>query len=75
MTRAVRRKPSSPGWVTASPPGVGVDDLLDSPHIFIATIDGFVDKFQGLRERFGISSIMVGEMDTLAPVVARLAGS
>ena len=57
------------------PAGIGVDDLLDSPHIFIASIDGFVDKFQALRERFGVSSIMVGAMEDLAPVVARLAGS
>ena len=27
-----------------------------------------------LRERLGISSIMVGEIDELAPVVERLAG-
>ena len=52
-----------------------VDDLLDSPHVFIGSIDGLVEKFQALRERFGISSIMVGDIDELAPVVERLAGT
>jgi probable F420-dependent oxidoreductase len=50
-------------------------DVLDSPHIFIGSIDRFVEKFEGLRERLGISSFMLGEMDELAPVVERLAGS
>jgi probable F420-dependent oxidoreductase len=54
---------------------VSVDDLLDSPHIFIGSVDGLVEKFRALRERFGITSIMVGGMDQLAPVVERLAGS
>jgi len=54
---------------------VGPDDLLESPHIFIASMEGFVDKFQMLRERLGISCIMVGAIDDLAPSVKRLAGS
>ena len=54
---------------------VGAEELLDSPHIFIGSVDGFVEKFQRLREELGISSIMVGEVDELAPVVERLAGT
>ena len=54
---------------------IGEDDLLDSPHAFIGSIDGLVEKFRMLRERLGISSIMTGEIDELAPVVERLAGS
>lgn len=54
---------------------VSVDDLLDSPHIFVGTVDSLCEKFQRLRAEFGISSIMVGELDDLAPVVARLAGT
>ena len=50
------------------------DEVLDSPHLFIGSIDGLVEKFEGLRERLGITSIMVGEIDELAPVVERLAG-
>ncbi len=51
------------------------DDLLESPHIFIGSIDGLVEKLRGLRERLGVSSIMVGDVDQLAPVVERLAGT
>ncbi len=54
---------------------IGEDDLLGSPHAFIGSIDGLVEKFRMLRERLGISSIMTGEIDELAPVVERLAGS
>jgi probable F420-dependent oxidoreductase len=49
--------------------------VLDSPHIFIGSVGRLVEKFQGLRERLGISSFMVGEIDELAPVVQRLSGS
>jgi probable F420-dependent oxidoreductase len=50
------------------------DEVLESPHVFIGSVDGLAQKFIELRERFGISSVMVGEVDTLAPVVQRLAG-
>jgi hypothetical protein len=52
-----------------------VNDVLDSPHVFIGTIDSLTEKVQGLRERLGISSFLFGDLDTLAPVVRRLAGS
>ena len=51
------------------------DELLESPHIFIGSVDSFVEKFQRLRSDLGISSIMVGEVGELAPVVERLAGT
>jgi probable F420-dependent oxidoreductase len=54
---------------------VSAEDLLDSPHIFINTIDGFVEKLRRHRDELGISSIMVGRVDELAPVVERLAGT
>ena len=50
-------------------------EVLDSPHLFIGSIDHLVEKLEGLRERLGISSFMLGEMDELLPVVERLAGS
>jgi len=53
---------------------ITADDVLDSPHVFIGSIDGLTQKIVELRERFGISSIMTGEIDELAPVVERLAG-
>jgi probable F420-dependent oxidoreductase len=48
------------------------DDVIASPHVFIGSVDRFVEKFSELRERLGISSFMVGEIDELAPVIERL---
>jgi probable F420-dependent oxidoreductase len=50
-------------------------ELLESPHLFIGSIQGLTEKFVALRERLGVSSIMVGEMGLLDPVVERLAGT
>jgi hypothetical protein len=50
------------------------EELLESPHIFIGTLDALVDKIVGLRERFGISNVMLDDVDGLAPIVERLAG-
>jgi probable F420-dependent oxidoreductase len=49
-----------------------VDEVIASPHIFIGSIERFVEKFEELRERLGISSFMVGSLDELGPVVERL---
>ena len=54
---------------------ISVDELLESPHVFIGSVDGLTAKLVELRERLGISSFMVGDIDTLAPVVERLAGT
>ena len=51
------------------------EELLEAPHIFIGTIDFLVDKFVRLRKQLGISSILLGAVDELAPVVERLAGT
>jgi probable F420-dependent oxidoreductase len=51
------------------------DEVIDSPHIFIGSVDRFVEKFGELRERLGISSFLVGGLDELGPVVERLAGT
>jgi hypothetical protein len=50
-------------------------EVFESPHLSIGSVDSFVDKFQMLRERLGISSFMVGDLDEMAPVVERLAGT
>jgi probable F420-dependent oxidoreductase len=50
-------------------------DVIDSPHLFIGSIDRFVEKFSQLRERLGVSSFLVGDLDELGPVVERLAGT
>ena len=50
-------------------------DILESPHVFIGSVDSLVDKFQMLRERLGISHIFVGDdAGAFAPVVERLSG-
>lgn len=54
---------------------VSAEDMLDSPQIFINTVDGFVEKFSRMRDQLGITSIMVGEVGELDPVVERLAGT
>jgi probable F420-dependent oxidoreductase len=52
--------------------GLSEDEVIASPHIFIGSIERFVEKFQELRERLGISSFMVGSLEELGPVVDRL---
>lgn len=56
--------------------GVSGDDVLESPHLLIGTINEMVETLQRRREVFGISYYVVveGNMEKLAPVVARLAG-
>jgi probable F420-dependent oxidoreductase len=50
------------------------DEVIESPHLFIGSIDRLVEKFHQLREELRITSIMVGEIDELSPVVERLSG-
>jgi probable F420-dependent oxidoreductase len=51
------------------------DEILDSPHVFVGSIDYLVEKCLALRERFGITYIFIGdEFREFAPVVERLAG-
>jgi probable F420-dependent oxidoreductase len=51
------------------------DELLESPQVFIGSIEGLADKLVGLRDRLGISSYMVGDGADLEPLVERLAGT
>jgi probable F420-dependent oxidoreductase len=51
------------------------DEVIDSPHLFIGSIDRLVEKFLQLREELGISSILLGGVGELAPVLERLVGS
>jgi probable F420-dependent oxidoreductase len=53
---------------------ISAQDLLDSPHQYIGTVKSLTEKFLMLRERFGISSFLVDDLDALAPVVEELAG-
>jgi probable F420-dependent oxidoreductase len=51
-----------------------VEEILDSPHMFIGSIKDLTRKLADLRERFGISSFLIDDLDALAPVVQELAG-
>jgi hypothetical protein len=57
-----------------------VDELLESPHIFIGSINELEQKLIRVRDQLGISSFMVGVMGSaeeagqLDPLVERLAG-
>jgi probable F420-dependent oxidoreductase len=50
------------------------EEVLESPHTYIGTVKDLTRKFVELRERFGISSFLVPNLDELAPVVEELAG-
>jgi probable F420-dependent oxidoreductase len=50
------------------------DEVLESPQIFIGSLERLEEKFIAMREGLGISSIMVGELGPLDPLVERLAG-
>ena len=50
-------------------------EVIDSPHIFIGSHQRFIEKFTELRDRLGISSFLIGDLDQLGPVVEQLAGN
>jgi len=49
------------------------DDLLDSPHVFIGSLDALADKINALHAGLGIGSFMLGDVDAALPLVERLA--
>jgi probable F420-dependent oxidoreductase len=50
------------------------DEVIESPHLYIGSLDQLVEKFIDLRERLGISSFHVGDLTEVGPLVERLAG-
>lgn len=49
------------------------DDILESPHTLLGSVDAIVDKCRAMLERWRINIVMVGsDIDGFAPVVARL---
>jgi probable F420-dependent oxidoreductase len=52
--------------------GLSVEEVLDSPHIYIGSVAGLTEKILGLRERFGITSIMLDDYEAAAAVIDRL---
>ena len=57
--------------------GVAPEEILDSPLVLIGDAAEMAERLQERRERFGFSYVVVTEpnLDKLAPVVARLAGT
>ena len=55
---------------------ISVDSVLEMPSIFIGSVDQIAHEMQVRRERYGISYHVVRDsgLDTLAPIVSRLAG-
>ncbi|MGP4109435.1 TIGR03621 family F420-dependent LLM class oxidoreductase [Streptomyces sp. 4N509B] len=51
-----------------------VEEVMESPHVFIGSIKELTRKFVELRERLGISSFLLDDMETFAPIVEELAG-
>lgn len=51
------------------------EEILDSPHVFVGSVEELVEKFQSLREGLGINHFFIGEeFRDFAPVVERLRG-
>jgi probable F420-dependent oxidoreductase len=51
-----------------------VEQVLESPHVFIGTVQQLTQKLLELRERLGISSYLFDDMEAFAPIVEELAG-
>ncbi|WP_344655635.1 TIGR03621 family F420-dependent LLM class oxidoreductase [Catenulispora subtropica] len=51
-----------------------LDELMESPHVFIGSTKELTAKYLELRERFGISSFLVNDIEAMAPVIEELAG-
>ncbi len=60
------------GWSTIRP-----EDVLAMPSIFIGSVEQISEQMDERRERYGFSYYIVSDadMETFAPIVARLAGS
>ena len=57
--------------------GITTDEMLEVPHALMGTLDEMAADIEARRERWGFSYHVVQQdaMETLAPVVARLAGT
>ena len=58
----------------ASDFGADVELLEASPFLLVGTVDQIVDKLSSLRERLGVSHVVVRDAEAFAPVVAALGG-
>ena len=51
-----------------------VEEILESPHVFIGSVKELTQKILDLREHLGISSFLFDDMEAFAPIVEELAG-
>ena len=68
---AAERFAAAQGWH-----GVGADEVLAMPSVFIGTVDRIAEEMRERREQYGFSYYVVSDEDpaAFAPVVAQLAG-
>ena len=71
QNRAAEQQAAERGWSSIS-----AEQVLDMPSIVIGSVEQMVEQLYQQRERFGFSYYIVTDqhMQTLAPVVAQLAG-
>jgi probable F420-dependent oxidoreductase len=70
-------------WISSFPPSVltqcemSVDDVLETPHALIGTVDQISETLRERREQLGLSyyTVVGQDVDAFAPVVAKLAGT
>jgi probable F420-dependent oxidoreductase len=58
-----------------SNPHLSDEQILQSPHVLIGSVNQMVEKLVMLRERYGISYFSMFDSEAAAPIVARLAGT
>lgn len=74
-SRVGRRAPAPTSSFAALMAAAG-DVLVDSPAVLVGDVEECVDRLQEVRERYGFSYLNLGaDLDGLAPLVARLAGT
>jgi probable F420-dependent oxidoreductase len=68
-----------PGLAAAMGPafGISADEALDVPHAWFGSIEEICEQLQAWRERWGVSywTLQGDAFETMAPVVAKLAGT
>ncbi len=55
--------------------GLTPDEALEMPIVLVGTVDEICADLVARRETYGLSYIVVHDMDAFAPVIARLAGT
>ena len=60
--------------IASNIPNLNKQDILDSPHLLIGTIDNIIEKLQALRASFGISYIKIPAQNMMAfsPIISRI---